>query len=262
MIAVGKLLRDGRALGLAALVAVACSPAAAAAVPTPEQRFVDDHAAAVATLEAATTTDADTGATAQPTAEPQASQDVATVTEQAEPVEPAVVPADDAVLPPTVDDAATAATTTTQTSVVTDGVTTTTTTETDTKVIDVGAPVIDLAATSKLTVTATAATLTVDTAPHVTCAITVSGAGRVPGLDAKQSDPSGHIVWTWAVDATVSGAARVECTTNTQSVVVTPKVERIESDQPDVQTKSDDHRPATLPRLERDTERHGLAPRR
>lgn len=239
-----KLLRDGRALGLAALVAVACSPAAAAVLPTVEDRFVDEHVAAVASqdLDAATGADVATGPDAAALALTSRAEDSqATSSEQAPAAEPVATPRD-AVLPPTAGD-------------------TTTTTNTTTTVSD-SAPAVTLAAISHLSVSTTAATLTVETAPHVTCAITVSGAGRVPGLDAKQSDASGHIVWTWAVAGTITGAARVECTTSSQSIVLTPKLERADSDQHDLQTQGGDHTPAQVPAFAKESEHRGAAPHR
>ena len=116
-------------------------------------------------------------------------------------------------------------------------------------------------ATTSATITTTVgvsaggeATVTAKASPNVVCAITVSGAGRVPGLDAKQTDTTGNVTWTWMVAAgtpTSSWAARVECSHSDSIDVAPTKTDR--SDEPERTLQRETRGPREV--HERDLER-------
>jgi len=221
MASLKRLLRSGRTVWLAAALAVACSPAAASATSESGAPLVDDHAGAAPLGEIVIAPsgspedahDASTG-DARTDAEAPPSSTQDLATAEREATGQAALGSDDVVRP----------------AVSTETITTT----------------VGVTGDGEASVTAKAS-------PNVVCAITASGAGRVPGLDAKQTDSTGNVIWTWTVAGTPtsSQAARVECS-NADSIEVVPaKTDR--GDQPERTLQRETRGPGEV--HERDLER-------
>ncbi len=209
------LLRSGRTIWFAAALAVACSPAAAST--TSEEVIIapsesSDSAQDASTGDAPTdvhSADPIADGTAGTAAAAPASSTQDLVTSEQDGTSQVAVASNDVVrpaggAPATTDNSTTAGTLS-------------------------GPQAAD--ATTSATITTTVgvsaggeATVTANASPNVACAITVSGAGRAPGLDAKQTDTTGKVTWTWTDAAgtpTSSWAARVECS-HSESIDVAP----------------------------------------